>query len=51
MPRPLKWPPKTTRNLKLKLPVEIADKYANVLKAKDKTIQQDFEDHAYETIK
>lgn len=51
MARPIKWKVGKFRKLKLKLYEETANRYQQVLKAKDKTMQQDFEDHVNQTIK
>lgn len=51
MGRPKKWEPGQFQKFKLKLPGETADRYKQIIEAKCKTIQQDFQDHVEQTIK
>jgi len=51
MARPIKWEVGKFQKFKLNLYKETADRYKQILDAKGKTIQQDFEDHVNQTIK
>lgn len=50
MARTAKWKVGTFKNFKLKLTNEKAERYQQILKIKNKTAQQDFEDHVDKTL-
>lgn len=50
MARPIKWKIGKFRTMKLKLYGETFERYQQIVKARKKTIQQDFEDYVNQTI-
>ena len=51
MARPIKWKQGKFKKLKFKIYEPTLKRYKQILDAKNKSMQQDFEDHVNQTIK